>query len=339
MYDHVAVIGASGLVGQTLIQLLEERQFLVKQLYPLASTRSQGKTILFRNQPISITSLDSFDFSKASLAFFCASAACSAEYVPKAVKSNCWVIDNSAEFRSEPDIPLIVPEVNMHTLDQHAHRRIIANPNCSTIQLVVALKPLYDLLGIHRINITTYQSVSGAGIEAVHALDIQSKQILNQEPVQQLEPFTVPIGFNVIPHIDLFQDNDYTKEEMKLVIETKKILNDDQLFINPTAVRVPVYVGHSEAVHVETKTEITHRHIQELKIALSKAPGVCLIDKKNHYPTARSHAVDHDSVFVGRIRKDISSSNGINLWIVADNLRKGAALNAIQIAEQLVAKF
>jgi len=282
-----------------------------------------------------VLELDSFDFSRAQIGFFSAGGAVSREYAPKAAAAGCIVIDNTSEFRNDEDIPLIVPEVNLHALAQYKKRGIIANPNCSTIQMVVALKPIHDLAGIERINVATYQSVSGAGREAVEELAAQSVALLQgQGPV---EPGVIPkqIAFNCVPHIDTFQDNGYTREEMKMIWETRKILEDPHIRVNPTAVRVPVFFGHSEAVHIETRRKIT---AAEARAVLEKAPGVEVLDLREPggYPTAATEAANRDTVYVGRIREDISSDRGLNLWIVSDNVRKGAATNSIQIAEALV---
>jgi len=332
---RVAVVGATGLVGETMMTVLAERNFPVTELFPLASNRSLGKTVTFKGRALPVLELDSFDFSRAQIGFFSAGGAVSREYAPKAAAAGCIVIDNTSEFRNDEDIPLIVPEVNLHALAQYKKRGIIANPNCSTIQMVVALKPIHDLAGIERINVATYQSVSGAGREAVEELAAQSVALLQgQGPV---EPGVIPkqIAFNCVPHIDTFQDNGYTREEMKMIWETRKILEDPHIRVNPTAVRVPVFFGHSEAVHIETRRKIT---AAEARAVLEKAPGVEVLDLREPggYPTAATEAANRDTVYVGRIREDISSDRGLNLWIVSDNVRKGAATNSIQIAEALV---
>ena len=332
-YD-VAVVGATGIVGETFLELLHERKFPIENLYAVASERSEGKTVVFAGKPKKVLNLEDFDFSTVQFAFFSAGAERSAEYAPKAAAAGCVVIDNTSQFRYDKDVPLVVPEVNPEALSDYRKRNIIANPNCSTIQLVVALKPIYDAVGVSRVNIATYQSVSGAGREAVVELARQTAQLLNG---QSIRPTVFPeqIAFNAIPHIDVFQENGYTKEEMKIVWETQKILGDPNIKVNPTAVRIPVFYGHSEAVHIETKKPMTPK---KAKSVWAKAPGIRVVDDKNTYPTIISHAANQDDVFVGRIRKDISCSNGLNFWVVADNLRKGAALNAIQIAEWLIKK-
>jgi aspartate-semialdehyde dehydrogenase len=330
---NIAVVGATGAVGETVFTVLQERNFPVNNIYPLASSRSVGKTIQFNNCDLEIEDLAHFDFSQVDIALFSAGGQVSQEYAPKAVASGCVVIDNTSCFRYEKDIPLIVPEVNPQRIVEYKNRGIIANPNCSTIQMVVALKPLHDAVGIQRINVATYQSVSGTGKKAIQELVHQLTELLNG---RSIKPVVYPkqIAFNALPHIDEFQDNGYTKEEMKMVWETKKILEDESILVNPTTVRVPVLYGHSEAIHLELKGPIT---VTEARSLLKNAPGVKVIDspKKFQYPTVLTDAVGHDEVFVGRIRKDISHENGLNLWVVADNIRKGAATNAVQIAEIL----
>ena len=329
---NVAVVGATGAVGEAMLSILEQRNFPVNEIFPLASSRSAGKSVVFNGRSLEVGRLDEFDFSTVELGLFSAGGSVSAEYAPKATAAGCIVVDNTSYFRNDPEIPLIVPEVNLHALDQH--QGIIANPNCSTIQMVVALKPIYDAVGIHRINVATYQAVSGAGRRAIEELAGQTAALLNgKKPAMEVMP--KQIAFNVIPEIDSFQDNGYTREEMKMVWETRKILEDDTLMINPTTVRVPVFYGHSEAVHLETRDAVTAAEVRQL---LSVAPGVTVIDDHTPggYPTAVTDAAKQDGVFVGRIREDISCDRGINLWIVSDNVRKGAALNSIQISEALL---
>ncbi|MBV8804159.1 MAG: aspartate-semialdehyde dehydrogenase, partial [Sinobacteraceae bacterium] len=302
----VAVVGATGLVGETMVNVLEERNFPVSELYALASNRSLGKSVSFRGRSIAVQELEGFDFSKADIGLFSPGAEVSRVYAPKAAAAGCVVIDNTSEFRYEEDIPLVVPEVNPHAIAQFKHRRIIANPNCSTIQLVVALKPIQDAAGIERINVATYQSVSGAGREAVEELAEQSVQLLSGKGPVRARVIAKQIAFNCVPQIDNFQDNGYTKEEMKMVWETRKIMEDANIRVNATAVRVPVFYGHSEAVHLETRTKITVEEVREL---LSKAPGVELMDERRPggYPTAAIEAANRDTVYVGRIREDLSS--------------------------------
>ena len=329
---NVAVVGATGAVGEAMLGILEQRQFPINNIYPLASSRSAGNSVVFNSRSVEVGRLDEFDFSTVDLGLFSAGASVSAEYAPKATAAGCIVVDNTSYFRNDPDIPLIVPEVNLHALDQH--QGIIANPNCSTIQMVVVLKPIYDAVGIRRINVATYQAVSGAGRRAIAELAGQTAALLNgKEPTIDVMP--KQIAFNVIPEIDSFQDNGYTREEMKMVWETRKIFEDETLMINPTTVRVPVFYGHSEAVHLETRDAVTAAEVRQL---LSVAPGVTVIDDHTPggYPTPVTEAAKQDGVFVGRIREDISCGRGINLWIVSDNVRKGAALNSIQISEALL---
>jgi aspartate-semialdehyde dehydrogenase len=331
----VAVAGATGLVGETMLQVLEERKFPVSQLYALASNRSLGKSISFKGRSIPVQELEGFDFSKADIGLFSPGGEVSRIYAPKAAAAGCVVIDNTSEFRYEDDIPLVVPEVNPHAIAQFRNRGIIANPNCSTIQLVVALKPIHDAVGIERINVATYQSVSGAGREAVEELAEQSIQLLSGKGPVAARVVAKQIAFNCVPQIDKFQDNGYTKEEMKMVWETRKILEDVNIRVNATAVRVPVFFGHSEAVHLETRRKIS---VEEVRALLTKAPGIEVMDehRPGGYPTAATEAANRDTVYVGRIREDLSSDRGLNLWVVADNVRKGAATNSVQIAEILV---
>ena len=330
---NVAIVGVTGAVGEALLAGLQERDFPVDTLYPLASARSVGKTVRFNNKNLDVEDVAGFDFKKVDIALFSAGGDVSKQYAPIAAAAGCVVIDNTSCFRYDEDIPLVVPEVNPLRIAQYTNRNIIANPNCSTIQMVVALKPLQDAVGISRINVATYQAVSGTGKKAVTELINQVGELLNGRPVK---PSIYPqqIAFNVLPHIDEFMDNGYTREEMKMVWETRKIFEDDSIMINPTTVRVPVLYGHSEAIHLELKSPLSVTAVRKL---LSKAPGVKLVDDpaKLKYPTPIHHAVGHDDVFVGRIRQDISHPCGINLWVVADNIRKGAATNAIQIAEIL----
>jgi aspartate-semialdehyde dehydrogenase len=333
----VAVVGATGAVGETMISILEQRDFPVNNLYPLASHRSAGKRIKFKGKSVVVGDLEQFDFSKVQIGLFSAGAEVSATYAPRAGEAGCIVIDNTSKFRQDQDIPLVVPEVNPHTIAQYKSRNIIANPNCSTIQMLVALKPIYDAVGIERINVATYQAVSGTGKNAIEELATQTAALLNGKPITP-KVYPKQIAFNILPHIDVFMENGYTKEEMKMVWETKKIFEDDTILVNPTTARVPVFYGHSEAVHIETREKITVEQTLEL---MEKAPGVVLMDKREPggYPTAVTESAGNDPVFVGRIREDISHPRGLNLWIVSDNIRKGAALNSIQIAEILVKDY
>ncbi len=329
----IAIVGVTGAVGEALLAGLQERKFPVDTLYPLASARSAGKTVRFKNKTLDIEDVSHFNFADADIALFSAGSAVSKEFAPIAAAAGCIVVDNTACFRYEDDIPLVVPEVNPERIADYKNRFIIANPNCSTIQMVVALKPLQDAVGIARINVATYQAVSGTGKEAVSELILQVGELLNGRPVKG-HVYPQQIAFNVIPHIDEFMDNGYTREEMKMVWETRKIFEDPTILVNPTTVRVPVLYGHSEAIHLELKSPLS---VAEVRKLLNKAPGVKVMDDpaKLKYPTPIPHAVGHDEVFVGRIRQDISHPCGINLWVVADNIRKGAATNAIQIAEIL----
>ena len=335
-YD-VAVVGATGAVGETMIAVLEQRKFPVRNLYPLASARSAGTKVQFNGKYYTVQDLATFDFSKAQIGLFSAGGSVSEEYAPKAAAAGCVVIDNTAHFRYDDDIPLVVPEVNPHAIAQYKNRGIIANPNCSTIQMLVALKPIHDAVGIERINVATYQSVSGTGKEAIEELAKQTADILNAHSAVA-EVYPKQIAFNCLPQIDVFMENGYTKEEMKMVWETKKIFEDNTIEVNPTAVRVPVFYGHSEAVHIETRKKITTVMARDL---LRKTPGVVVLDdrKPGGYPTAVTEAVGHDAVYVGRIREDISHPRGLDLWVVADNVRKGAATNSVQIAEILIRDY
>ncbi|KTD22636.1 aspartate-semialdehyde dehydrogenase [Legionella londiniensis] len=330
---NVAIVGVTGAVGQTMLSVLEERQFPVAELYPLASARSVGKLVEFCGRQYDVGDVAQFDFADADIALFSAGSAVSKEFAPIAAEAGCVVIDNTSCFRYDNDIPLVVPEVNARRIADYRNRGIIANPNCSTIQMVVALKPLYDAAGIARINVATYQAVSGTGKKAIEELISQLGELLNGRPI---EPSVYPqqIAFNVLPHIDEFQENGYTREEMKMVWETRKILEDEHILVNPTAVRVPVLYGHSEAIHLELKTPLD---VNRARALLSEAPGVKVVDSPEQllYPTPIMQASGHDDVYVGRIRQDISHPLGLNLWVVADNIRKGAATNAVQIAEIL----
>jgi aspartate-semialdehyde dehydrogenase len=332
---RVAVVGATGLVGETMISVLEERGFPVAQLYALASERSVGRGASFRGRNIGVRELKGFDFSQCDFAFFSAGAGVSREYAPQAVAAGCLVIDNTSEFRYRDEVPLVVPEVNPQALAGIGTSGLIANPNCSTIQLVVALKPLHDAAHIERVDVATYQSVSGAGREALEELARQSIAALSGQGTVEPESGMQQLAFNCIPHIDEFQDNGYTREEMKIVWETRKILGEPALRVNATAVRVPVFYGHSEAVHITTRTALSAREAREL---LRNAPGVTVLDEPRlgGYPTAATEAANRDTVYVGRIREDLAPDRGLNLWVVADNVRKGAATNSVQIAEALV---
>ena len=335
-YD-VAVVGATGAVGEVMFEVLAERNFPVNKLYALASERSVGKTVAYRNRELPVENLAEFDFSTVQIGLFSAGGSISAEYAPKAAAAGCVVVDNTSHFRRDEDIPLVVPEVNPEAIADYTNRGIIANPNCSTIQMVVALKPIYDAVGIERVNVATYQAVSGAGKSAMEELVRQTTTLLNGRPLE-IEGPAKQIAFNCIPHIDTFQDNRYTREEMKMVWETQKILGDEAILVNPTAVRIPVFYGHSEAVHIETREKISAEAVCDL---MREAPGIELIDGVDfgEYPTAVTDASGTDPVYVGRVREDISHPRGIDLWVVSDNIRKGAALNSVQIAEILAKNY
>jgi aspartate-semialdehyde dehydrogenase len=332
---NVAVVGATGAVGQTMLSILAERNFPIGTLHVLASERSAGGQIEFNGQKVTVADLATFDPSGVDFALFSAGGSISKEFAPKFAAAGAVVIDNSSAFRMDADVPLVVSEVNPDALNS-IPRGIVANPNCSTMQMLVAIAPIHRAVGISRINVATYQSVSGAGRSALEELGRQTANILSfKDPDPQR--FPVQIAFNLIPHIDDFLDNGYTKEEMKLVWETRKILADDTIMVNPTAVRVPVFYGHSEAVHLETRQKISAAEVRTL---LENAPGVTVVDERaaGGYPTPVTHASGTDAVYVGRIREDVSMENGLNLWVVSDNIRKGAALNAVQIAELLASK-
>ncbi|NOQ63700.1 MAG: aspartate-semialdehyde dehydrogenase [Methyloprofundus sp.] len=334
---NIAIVGATGAVGEAMISILEDRKFPVDKVYALASARSAGKRIPFNGSNLVVEDLAGFDFSKVQIGLFSAGSSISAEYAPKAAAAGCVVIDNTSEFRYDEDIPLVIPEVNPASIAEHTKRGIIANPNCSTIQMLVALKPIYDAVGIERVNVCTYQAVSGSGKEGVEEVVAQTAQLLNGKPIET-SVYPKQIAFNVLPQIDVFMDNGYTKEEMKMVWETKKIMGDDSIEVNPTAVRVPVFFGHSEALHIETRDKISVEKVREI---LAAAPGITVLDERadGGYPTAVTESSGNDDVFVGRIREDISHPKGIDLWVVADNVRKGAALNSVQIAEELVKNY
>ncbi len=334
---HVAIVGATGAVGGVMRQVLEERGFPLDVLHLVASERSKGRSLSFRGQDIEVQALEEFDFSQVQIALFSAGSEPSRQFAPRAAEAGCVVIDNTSYFRYEPDIPLVVPECNPERIADYRNRGIIANPNCSTMQMVVALKPLYDAAGIERINVATYQAVSGTGQAAIEELRRQTEDVLAGRE-GRCEVYPRPIAFNVLPHIDSFQDNGYTREEMKMVWETRKILEDENIGVNPTTVRVPVYYGHSEAVHLETRDPLS---AQDARALLEEAPGVVVIDEAadGGYPTAATEAAGRDEVFVGRIRQDLSHPRGLDLWVVSDNLRKGAATNSIQIAEQWLERF
>ena len=331
---NVAVVGATGEVGAAMLSILAERDFPVNETRAVASSRSAGRRVEFNDGELVVEDLESFDFSGIDIGLFSPGAAVSDLHAPRAAAAGAVVIDNTSRFRYEDDIPLVVPEVNPDAIAGRASRGIIANPNCSTIQMVLALKPIYDAAGLERVNVATYQAVSGKGKKAVEELEQQTVNLLNGKPASLTE-HPRQIAFNALPQIDAFQENGYTREEMKMVWETRKILGDDSIQVNPTCARVPVFYGHSEAVHVETKEKISAAEVSDL---LNDFPGVVVMDEREDggYPTAVTEAAGRDAVFVGRIREDLSHPRGINLWVVSDNIRKGAALNSVQIAELLL---
>jgi aspartate-semialdehyde dehydrogenase len=332
----VAVAGATGAVGLEMIKTLEQRKFPVGSIKLLASERSQGKELKFNGKIVRVEKMARDSFKGVEVALFSAGASRSLEFGPAAAASGAVVIDNSSAFRMDPEIPLVVPEVNPHAIGQYKKRGIIANPNCSTIQMVVALKPIHDAVRIKRIVVSTYQSVSGTGLKAIDELLLQTRAVLDSQEIPR-KVYPHQIAFNCLPHIDSFLENGYTKEEMKMVNETRKIMEDPTIAVTATTVRVPVLYSHSESVNIETEKKITAREVKEL---LAKAPGVKVLDNPAmaEYPLA-IHAAGRDETFVGRIREDESIPNGINLWVVSDNIRKGAALNAVQIAEILIDKY
>jgi len=326
----VAVVGATGAVGEVMLSVLAERKFPVSEVIALASERSAGGKVKFGHRDIDVQDLATFDPAGVDIALFSAGGSISRQYAPKFAAAGAVVIDNSSAFRNDDDVPLVVSEVNPEAA-KHRPRGIIANPNCSTMQLMVALAPIHRTAGIERINIATYQSVSGTGRKALEELGKQTAGLLNFQPVES-KVYPVQIAFNVIPHGGDFTDNGYTTEEMKLVWETRKILGDDKILVNATVVRVPVFYGHSEAVNIETRDKLS---AADARVLLEKSPGIEVVDDPvdGGYPTPVTHASGNDAVYVGRIRDDLSHPRGLNLWVVSDNIRKGAALNAVQIAE------
>jgi aspartate-semialdehyde dehydrogenase len=328
---NVAVVGATGAVGTMMIKVLEERNFPVKSIKLLASARSAGKKLTFKGTEVVVEELKESSFKGVDIALFSAGASVSRAFGPVAVSSGCVVVDNSSAFRMDPETPLVVPEVNPHALKQH--KGLISNPNCSTIQMVVALRPIRDAAGIKRIVVTTFQAVSGTGQRAIFELENQVKAWVKGEPMPR-SVYPHQIAFNCLPHIGAFLNNGYTEEEMKMVNETRKIFEDPSIAVSATTVRVPVFYGHSESINVELKSPLSPEEAREL---LSKAEGVTVVDdpKNNLYPMP-IHAAGQDKTLVGRIRKDLSVEHGLAMWVVADNIRKGAATNAVQIAELLI---
>lgn len=333
---NVAVVGATGAVGNEMVAILEERDFPVNHLKLLASSRSAGTKMEFNGKSYSVEVLNEHSFKDIDIGLFSAGGSVSEKFAPIASKAGCVVIDNTSAFRMDPDVPLVVPEVNEHAIAHYSKKNIISNPNCSTIQMVVVLKPIHDVARIKRVVVSTYQAVSGTGRRAIKELEDQVLAIYRQQEIKK-EVYPHQIAFNCLPHIDVFFDNGYTKEEMKMVNETKKIMEDPSIGVTATTVRVPVFYGHSESVNIETEKKLKAEEVREI---LSKAPGVVVVDnpKEFEYPLAID-AAGKDETFVGRIREDESIPNGINMWIVADNLRKGAALNAVQIAEILIRRY
>ena len=332
----VAVVGATGAVGNEMINVLEQRNFPVSRIKLLASSRSAGESLEFRGEHVTVEELTEDAFKDIQIGLFSAGGSVSEKFAPIAARDGCVVIDNTSAFRMDPEVPLVVPEVNPNAIGQYTQKRIIANPNCSTIQMVVVLKPIHDVARIRRVVVSTYQAVSGTGKEAIEELDRQTRAIFSQQEVM-VEVYPHQIAFNCLPHIDVFLDNGYTKEEIKMINETKKIMEDDSIRVTATTVRVPVFYGHSESVNIETEKKITP---QECRDVLSKAPGVVVEDDPSlfRYPLAL-YATGRDETFVGRIREDESIEKGINMWVVSDNIRKGAALNAVQIAEVLIDEY
>lgn len=334
---NLAVVGATGAVGVTIREILEERNFPVDTIYLLASERSAGERVPFNGNTVVVERLDEFDFSQVQMALFSAGGSISREYAPKASAAGAIVIDNTSEFRYQDGIPLVVSEVNPEAIADYKNHGIIANPNCSTIQMMVALKPIYDAVGLRHVNVSTYQAVSGSGQQAVEELARQTAQLLNARDVEA-NVYDKQIAFNVLPNIDAIQENGYTKEEMKMVWETQKILGDNSIQVSPTAVRVPVFYGHSEAIHLTTAQPID---AAEVRVLLEQAEGIEVVDNMDalNYATPVTHASGKDGVFVSRIRNDVGLENGIAMWVVSDNVRKGAALNTVQIAEILVKDY
>lgn len=334
---NVAIVGTTGLVGEAIIEILEQREFPVGELFLLASENSAGKSLQFKEKSHRVELLQDFDFSQVEIALFSAGSEASMQYAPIAADAGCVVIDNTSCFRYDPDIPLVIPEVNPEMIGEYRNQGIIANPNCSTIQMLMALAPVHREAGIERINVSTYQAVSGSGRKAVKELAGQTARLLNGLSIDA-EVYPKQITFNVLPQIDELQDNGYTREEMKMVLETQKILGDESIRVNPTCVRVPVFFGHSESLHVETRDPISALDVRELLLNMD---GVEVVDEPvdGGYATPVTDGVGKDEVFVSRIREDISSPNGINMWVVSDNVRKGAALNSIQIAELLIQHY
>ncbi|MDD5392153.1 MAG: aspartate-semialdehyde dehydrogenase [Thiothrix sp.] len=334
---NIAVVGATSLVGEAILDVLAKRKFPFGKVYALEYQTDGEQDVDFGNKSLDVEELAGFDFSSVQIALFAASEEIAAEYVPLAVAAGCVVIDDSTCFRYDDDVPLVVPEVNPQAIAQYTQRGIIANPGSGVTQMLIVLKPLHDVATITRINVATYQSVSGSGRAGVEELAQQAAQLLNARPVEA-KVYPKQIAFNLLPHIDVFLENGYTKEEMKMVWETRKVMGLPGIQVNPTAVRVPVFFGHSEAVHIETESQLT---AVEARRILGSTPGIIVMDEHvpGGYPTPVTDAVRNDAVYVGRIREDISCPAGLNLWVVADNVRRGAALNSVQIAEVLIRDY
>ncbi|MCE0494545.1 aspartate-semialdehyde dehydrogenase [Vibrio salinus] len=330
---NIAILGASGTVGEAMLEVLEQREFPVDTLYLLATEKSEGKTYRFKGKTVRVQDVEDFDWSQVHIALFSADSEASERWAPVAADDGVVVIDNTARYRYEYDVPLVIPEINPEAIADFRNRNIIANPNCSTIQMLVALKPIYDAVGIDRVNVTTYQSVSGDGKAGIDELAGQTAKLLNGLPAEPVQ-FSQQIAFNCIPQIDEFLDNGYTKEEMKMVWETQKIFNNSNLMVNPTCVRVPVFYGHAEALHIETSSPTDAEQVTRL---LEQSESIDVYTG-TEFPTQVRDANGKDTVLVGRIREDISHHSGINLWVVADNVRKGVT-NAIQIAELLIRDY
>ena len=331
---NIAILGATGAVGEMIIEVLEERNFPVQNLFLLASKNSAGKTLQFKGKSIRVENVEEFDWNKAEIAIFSAGGSVSEKWAPIAAMNNVVVIDNTSQFRYDDQVPLIIPEVNPDDMSAYTNKNIISNPNCSTIQMLVALKPIYDLYGIDKINVSTYQSVSGAGKSAINELADQTANLLNSKELEK-NVFSDQIAFNCIPQIDVFMENGYTKEEMKMVWETKKILNDFEISVNATCVRVPVFFGHSESVNIETNYPFD---IEQVKDLMRDSQYIKFFED-DEFPTQVTHGANQDLVMVGRLRKELDNENGLNLWVVADNIRKGAATNSVQIAELLINQY
>lgn len=330
----VAIVGATGAIGEIILATLEEQGFPVGFIYLLASERTAGSEVKFKKKAVMVELLSDFDFAKTQIVFFAANSTVSQEYVPKAVAAGAIVIDNTTQFSDFDDIPMVVPEVNPDAVGEYKNRGIIVSPSSVTIQMAVVLKPIFDAVGIERVNVATYQAVSGAGKQATEELAMQTASMLNGNPIES-KIFSKQIAFNAVPQVDAFTENGYTKEEMRMVTQTKKIMGDDHIAINPTAVYIPVFYGCSQALHIETRKKIT---VKTATTLLQNAPGITVLDerKTGGFPTAVTESSGDDAVFVGRLREDISHQQGLNMWVVTDNIRKGAALNSVQIAQILV---